>query len=80
MRPISKLSIIAAVACVTGLAFAGPALAEEPVATLRATGSWKSEIFTHVTSSRCRDHANSIYVETGKDGAYSDQPFFLQVP
>ncbi|WP_219508966.1 hypothetical protein [Nonomuraea ceibae] len=51
-----------------------------PVATLRATADWRSEIYTNVDSSHCAGHPNAIFVYTGKNGAAADEPFFLLVP
>ncbi|MEW9556435.1 hypothetical protein [Nonomuraea sp. NPDC050783] len=51
-----------------------------PIATLRSTADWRSEIYTNVESSTCSGHPNSIFVYTGQNGTAADEPFFLLIP
>lgn len=51
-----------------------------PIATLRSSADWRSEVFTNIDSSNCSGHPNSVLVYTGKNGAAADEPFFLLIP
>ncbi|RSN15642.1 hypothetical protein DMB42_02185 [Nonomuraea sp. WAC 01424] len=51
-----------------------------PIATLRSSADWRSEIYTNVESSSCSSHPNSVFVYTGKNGEAADEPFFLLIP
>ncbi|MFI7688799.1 hypothetical protein ACIBQ6_06980 [Nonomuraea sp. NPDC049655] len=51
-----------------------------PIATLRSSADWRSEIYTNLESSNCSGHPNSVFVYTGKNGAAADEPFFLLIP
>ncbi|MEU8325848.1 hypothetical protein AB0C33_46430 [Nonomuraea sp. NPDC048881] len=51
-----------------------------PIATLRSSADWRSEIYANLESSSCSGHPNSVFVYTGKNGAAADEPFFLLSP
>lgn len=51
-----------------------------PMATLRRSATWRSEIYVDRAGTGCPVPANSVRVLTGTNGTATDQPFLVVIP